>query len=136
MVRLWNRGDLQHLGAKNVESYLSMQRRAQGNEDVHAGMRIWNSKLAVYDLTKQEMSALETSIASLLEKNFSVALHFTDLGACRVILDGLGLRASTAGQLGGGVSVCLRSLTGFDWGQGWPSFCLAVGKALWGRSVF
>ena len=98
-------------------------------------MRIWHSKLAVFHLTKQEMNALETSIASLLEKNFKVALHFTDLGSCRVILHGLGLRASTVGQLGGGVSVCLRSLTGFDWGQGWPSFCLAVGKALWGRSV-
>ena len=78
-------------------------------------------------------------------------LHFTDLACCRVILHGLGLRVSTVGQLGGGVSVCLSSLVGFDWGQGmhvcaracmdtvmhagWEDFCLIVGKALWGRSA-
>ena len=32
----------------------------------------------------------------------------------------------------GGVSVCLRSLTDFDWGQDWDKFTEAVGKALWG----
>ena len=78
-------------------------------------------------------------------------LQFTDLASCRVILHGLGLRVSTAGQLGGGVSVCLSSLVGFNWGQGmhaheracmdtvmhtgWEAFCLIVGKALWGRSA-
>ena len=51
-------------------------------------------------------------------------LHFTDLGSCRVILHGAGIRASTVGQLGGGVSVCLRTLTGFDWGQACVRRCM------------
>lgn len=37
------------------------------------------------------------------------------------------------GQLGGGVSVCLRSLADLDWGKGWASFAEVVGRALWGR---
>eukprot|EP01045_Picozoa_sp_COSAG04_P024622 COSAG04_NODE_3100_length_3174_cov_6.725203_2_plen_497_part_00 len=35
-----------------------------------------------------------------------------------------------------GVSVCLRSLVGFDWGGDWEEFCLAVGKALWGSKWY
>ena len=35
-----------------------------------------------------------------------------------------------------GVSVCLRSLVGFDWGGDWEQFCLAVGKALWGSKWY
>ena len=37
------------------------------------------------------------------------------------------------GQLGGGVSVCLRSLADLDWGKGWAHFAEVVGRALWGR---
>ena len=35
--------------------------------------------------------------------------------------------------IGGGVSVCLRSLVGFNWGQPPAIFARAVGEALWGR---
>ena len=34
------------------------------------------------------------------------------------------------------MSVCLRSLAGFDWGGDWQEFCLAVGKALWGSKWY
>ena len=157
--RPWNRGGKQHLAARDLESYLSNQQRAHKNKDVHAGLQLWDSKQLVYHFTKPQMRALEASIESLLEKNYGLAvstcllcqallqtlialtsacmqLHFTDLGSCRVILNGVGIRASVEGQLGGGVSVCLRSLVGFDWGAGWERFCLAVGKALWGSKWY
>ena len=63
----------------------------------------------------------------------ALQLHFTDIKSCRLILNSMGIRASTVGQLGGGVSVCLQSLVGFDWGQSWVDFSMTVGKALWGR---
>ena len=53
--------------------------------------------------------------------------------SAQLILNSMGIRASTVGQLGGGVSVCLRSLVDFDWGQDWEKFCETVGIALWGR---
>ena len=40
----------------------------------------------------------------------------------------MGLRASTAGQLGGGVSVCLRSLVDFGWGNSWTEVSMEIGK--------
>ena len=40
------------------------------------------------------------------------------------------------GCCGRGVSVCLRSLVGFEWGGDWEEFCLAVGKALWGSKWY
>ena len=54
-----------------------------------------------------------------VEKGSDIALHFTDMQSCRLILNSMGIRASTVGQLGGGVSVCLRSIIGFDWGNEW-----------------
>ena len=33
------------------------------------------------------------------------------------------------------MSVCLRSLIGFNWGDSWFNFALAIGKALWGRCM-
>ena len=75
-VRPWDRGDQLHLTVKDLESHLDMQQRAHDNADVRAGIRIWNSKLAAYHLSKEQMRALEVSIASLLPKNFSVAVRF------------------------------------------------------------
>ena len=48
----------------------------------------------------------------------------------------MGIRASSVGQLGGGVSVCLRTVAGFDWGGSWTNFAMAIGKALWGRKWY
>ena len=51
------------------------------------------------------------------EKGSDIALHFTDIRSCQLILNSMGIRASSVGQLGGGVSVCLRTVAGFDWGD-------------------
>ena len=72
-------------------------------------------------------------MTDLQAQGSDVALHFTNLGCCYQVLHSKGIRASVVGQLGGGVSVCLRSLVGFDWGQDWDQFSEAVGHALWGR---
>ena len=37
---------------------------------------------------------------------------------------------------GGGVSVCLRTVAGFDWGGDWTKFAMAIGKALWGSKWY
>ena len=71
-----------------------------------------------------------------VEKGSDIALHFTDMQSCRLILNSMGIRASTVGQLGGGVSVCLRSIIGFDWGNEWYKVAMAIGKALWGSKWY
>lgn len=56
-------------------------------------------------------------VQAQVEKGSDIALHFTDIRSCQLILNSMGIRASTIGQLGGGVSVCLRTVAGFDWGN-------------------
>ena len=102
------------------------------DKDVAAGIKLWSSKLAVYHLGREQMAQLEAIVKQMLSKGFDIALHFTDFGSNNIILNTKGIRASVVGQLGGGVSVCLRSLVGFEWGQSWDKFTEAVGKALWG----
>ena len=69
-------------------------------------------------------------------KGKDIALHFTDTNSAQVITHSMGLRASTAGQLGGGVSVCLKSLADFGWGDGEARFAMMIGKALWGSKWY
>jgi len=56
------------------------------------------------------------------------------MDACRLILDGSqGIRASSVGQLGGGVSICLASLVELGWDKhGGAVFARKVGEELWG----
>ena len=103
------------------------------DNDMEAGIKVWNAKLAAYHLGREQMAQLEATVKQNLSKGFDIALHFTDFGSDNLILNTKGIRASVVGQLGGGVSVCLRSLVEFDWGQDWSDFCLAVGRALWGE---
>jgi hypothetical protein len=63
-----------------------------------------------------------------VEKGSDIALHFTDIRSCQLILNSMGIRASTIGQLGGGVSVCLRTIAGFDWGEDYGDWEGIVGK--------
>ena len=46
-VAPWNRGDLLHLCAKNLESFLQAERAMEGNEHVRAGKYRWYSKQIV-----------------------------------------------------------------------------------------
>ena len=64
-VHPWNRGDRMHLAAKDAESFLDMT-KAGLNEHVHAGMQVWNSKLMVWKLNKEQMQALQAEIKQLV----------------------------------------------------------------------
>jgi ankyrin repeat protein len=126
-----NHGYKLHLSYDSLESYLAVLERML-DEDVAAGIKLWHAKQAVYHFSREQMAQLEAIVKELLPKSFDIAIHFTDLGSNNLILNTKGIRASVVGQLGGGVSVCLRSLVGFEWGQDWDKFTEAVGKALWG----
>lgn len=131
-VRPFSRDDQLHLQTETLEEYMLMHKRAL-NKDAHEGLCLWSSKQIVCNFSNSDMKGLEASVQQLIERGFRLAVHFTDLASARLILNGIGIRASSAGQLGGGVSVCLRSLSAFGWGGPWEDFCLRVGKALWGR---
>ena len=68
-----------------------------------------------------------------LPKSQALGYHFTDVDSAHLILHGQGIRASTQGQLGGGVSVCLTSPVDLGWTRfGGEAFAKRVGEALWG----
>ena len=130
----FNHGYNLHLSCPNLPMFLRVLEHML-DEDRAAGIRLWHAKQAIYHLDNGQMKELEAMVKDLQAKSFAIALHFTDFASCRVILRSKGIRASVAGQLGGGVSVCLRSLVDFEWGQDWDKFAEAVGTALWGRCV-
>ena len=109
------------------------------NQHVRAGKRLWREKHLVCHFTTEQMSAMLRDIEQQLPKSDAIAYHFTDLDAARVILDqSQGLRASTVGQLGGGVSVCLTSPNVLGWdkhGGESMNFCQRVGDELWGSKA-
>ena len=78
---------------------------------------------------EKNLTALKGSIA----RDDELAYHFTNNKTANLILSS-GLRASTAGQLNGGVSVCKQpphEMGWEQWGGGqWPE---SVGKQLWGE---
>ena len=104
------------------------------NEHIRAGKQGWKSKQLVTHLDASQMAAALADIEAQLPKSHSLGYHFTDLDACRLILDGSqGIRASTVGQLGGGVSICLASPVSLGWGKhGGYDFAKKVGEELWG----
>jgi hypothetical protein len=63
----------------------------------------------------------------------SLCYHFTTLASLDLIMGGHGLRASVAGQLNGGLSVCVSNMSEMKWEQ-WAGnrFREQVGKELWG----
>ena len=64
-VHPWSRGDLQHLVATSLESFLDMAKAAL-NEHVCAGMNVWNSKQMVWKFSKEQMQALQKIIKQLV----------------------------------------------------------------------
>jgi hypothetical protein len=132
----YNHGHRLHRTCKNLESYAQEEKallKRMLDEDVAAGIKLWHAKQAVYHLGREQMAQLQAAVKNLLPNSFDIALHFTDFRSSNLILSTKGIRASVVGQLGGGVSVCLRSLVDFDWGQDWAEFCLTIGQALWGE---
>lgn len=87
--------------------------------------------------TGAEMAANITAISDdALGKDamtHSLCFHFTTLASLDLIMGGNGLRASVAGQLNGGLRVCLASMSQLNWAQ-WSGnrFREKVGKDLWG----
>ena len=64
-VHPWNRANELHLVANNLESFLGML-KAELNEHVRAGMKVWNSKQMVWKLSNEQMRALEAAIRQLV----------------------------------------------------------------------
>ena len=104
------------------------------DDHVRAGKRLWRTKKMVSHFSGREMRAAMEELSATLPKSDSLGWHFTDLDACQLILNGSkGIRASSVGQLGGGVSICLASLTDFGWDKhGGAPFAKKVGEELWG----
>ena len=64
-VHPWNRGDQLHVVAKDLEEFFD-KAKSELNEHVHAGMRVWNSKLLVWQLCKEQMQALQARVKQLV----------------------------------------------------------------------
>jgi hypothetical protein len=107
------------------------------NEHIRAGKRLWREKLLVAHVGSDEMKTMLEEIEQQLPKSSRLGFHFTDLDAGRVIMEqSIGLRASSVGQLGGGVSICLASLIDLGWekhGNAGVSFTKKIGEELWGE---
>lgn len=83
------------------------------------GKQVWSNKKFVAHLKADEMRSMLEILELGLPKSEALGYHFTDLNSARLILQGKGIRASTAGQLGGGVSVCVKSPVEL----GWDAYC-------------
>ena len=75
-VRPRDRGDVLHLSNKTVEAFLNMKSDSR-NEHVHAGQRLWSSKLVVHHLNTEQMCTLEAEIEALVEHGFSIAVRIS-----------------------------------------------------------
>jgi hypothetical protein len=101
------------------------------------GMSLWKEKLAVGHLTSEQMQQTIVHLQAELPKSDTTGLHFTDLDSASLILNSIGIRASTVGQLSGGVSICLASMNDLSWTKGGgEQFEKAVGAALWGSKAY
>ena len=78
---------------------------------------------------EKNLTALNNSIA----RDHELAYHFTNNETANLILSS-GLRASTAGHLNGGVSVCKQPPHEMGWEQwGGGEWRETLGKKLWGE---
>ena len=78
---------------------------------------------------EKNLTALNNSIA----RDHELAYHFTNNETANLILSS-GLRASTVGQLNGGVSVCKQPPHEMGWEQwGGGEWRETLGKKLWGE---
>jgi hypothetical protein len=106
-----------------------------GNKHMDAGRRVWRNKMVASHLEPHGIKAVldVLTLQMRLNKAEEFAIHFTSKESARLILHGYGIRASTEGQLAGGVSVCVSSLKELGWKAGRPKvFRENTGRALWG----
>lgn len=98
-----------------------------------AGKRLWRNKELVAHLEPGQLEVALQELRNKLPKSQNLGFHFTDVDSARLILQNTGIRASTVGQLGGGVSVCLMSPVKLGWAKfGGAEFAKRVGTELWG----
>ena len=74
VVNRWDRADRLHLATPSLESWLDLQASAL-QQDVNAGIRLWNAKEAVWHYNKEQMAALEEAVGQLINKNYSLAVR-------------------------------------------------------------
>ena len=75
-----------------------------------------------------------TALNNSISKDHELAYHFTSKKTVDLMLSSHGLRASTEGQLGGGVSVCKQPPHEMGWEQyGDGEWRATLGKQLWGE---
>eukprot|EP01043_Picozoa_sp_COSAG02_P035269 COSAG02_NODE_2514_length_8624_cov_12.683050_3_plen_1168_part_01 len=97
------------------------------------GLRLWRLKELVTHLEPDQMKAALFELSNRLPKSQALGYHFTDIDSAHSILHSQGIRASTVGQLAGGVSVCVTSPIDLGWTKlGGAAFAKRVGQALWG----
>eukprot|EP01043_Picozoa_sp_COSAG02_P001689 COSAG02_NODE_36_length_48934_cov_144.851029_14_plen_968_part_00 len=120
-----------------LQSSVDRQTVLEYFDDPSPGMEVWKDKTIVTHLAAHELQALLEEEEAQLPKSQSFGLHFTDLDSARLILTSLGIRASTVGQLNGGVSICLESMAGLGWSRhGGRDFAKSVGEKLWGSKWY
>ena len=119
------------------------------NEHKQAGLRAWKTRAAVAHLDREQLKTELDLIHGVLSKEYELVYHFTDrISAGWILLgcgdaplkseppaEGSGIRASTVGQLGGGVSMCVTSPMDMGWDKDQPQrkFRENLGRRLWGQ---
>ena len=83
-------------------------------KDYHerAGRQLWRTKEYAAHLTSDHMAKLLYSLEQGIPTSSALGFHFTDMDSAKLILSSVGIRASSVGQLGGGVSICLAAREG------------------------
>ena len=74
VINRWDRADRLHLATSSLESWLDLQASAL-QQDVNAGIRLWDAKEAVWHYGKEQMEALEEAVGQLINKNYSLAVR-------------------------------------------------------------
>ena len=105
------------------------------NHPTDGGQPIESFSRCTADEFRSNMDALAAKVCAADEK---LACHFTSKASARRILadKSHGLLASTVGQLGGGVSLCLPLPPAMHWEpNGRGPFRPTTGRALWGEKA-
>ena len=90
---------------------------ADGGAPTSTGQQIWVENIARF--TEAEMRAAHNGVMNTLARNETLVFHYTSRQSATLILapEGNGLRASSAGQMGGGLSVCMKPPHEMGWEQ-------------------
>ncbi len=138
MKLLYERFRLGLVGAAEIDELASyVEDLKVENDHERAGRLLWRTKEYAAHLGSVEMRALLETLEQDLPASQQLGFHYTTLDNARQALEGLGVKASSEGQLGGGVSVCLATPVDFGWDKfGSYDFAKACGEELWGSKWY